>query len=1058
MQKKIQLVCDQLVDKDDLVVKETVINELQEHRLTIEICEEALCEIKIYSEKRIPISDIIPIMADFGFTTISEITYKTSYKEENLFVTKLKLESGREGLLVKNRANLKDMLMKVLEGKIRSSRILGLVYLENFNAQEILLFSALGNYAQQVIPDFNISSLEDCMMRYPKMVAGFLEYFLIKFDPEKIQREQKQEQIKDTITGMFKEIDDINDDRIMKLMYEILQSCVRTNYFINGTAALTLKFDVSRLSHILKGVQPHFEAFVYSHDMMGVHLRVSKVCRGGIRWSNRYDDFRTEIKSLMTTQEAKNAIIVPRGAKGGFVITKDVKQIDKEAFEGYYRRFINALLDVVDNQKDGKIIRDVRSVIYDGDDPYFVVAADRGTSNMSDIANAIAMSRDFWLWDAFASGSSNGYHHKKLGVTAKGALKAVQRFFIEKGIDFYKEPISIVGVGSMRGDVFGNGMLESEQFRLIAAISSDEIFIDPDPDLKSAFEERKRLFTLKHEKWSEYNRDKISKGGGVFKRASKSIVLSPQVKALLDTEKNILNGEELAKALLQLKVDMLYFGGIGTYVKSSDENNIALGDKENEFVRIDADQINAKVVCEGANLALTMPARIEYALKGGKINQDSIDNSAGVDTSDHEVNLKILLNALLHKGAINEEEKDRTLQGMSSHVVDSVIWTNYLQSLSISLDAIRSVKNMDAFKRSLNILGKNLDIFKRSYFSIPRDRDFEEVIDSKGRLIRPVIATMTLYAKILLQDLLCGCDMYEKDRFFDHYLFKYFPRSLISIYEDKILQHPLKKEIISMIIANKIINNAGATFIKDFDTLGKEKFLLKIKAYLATNQLYDANDIRYEIYRSDYEIPVPKQYKMLLKIEEEIDYNVQWMLKSLKKKEINFNSILEHKTSIKEVIAALNVPKQKMITKNDKINTFFTNLNFLKFSSTIIKTKQLSKADFKEVSRLFYALVQKFEIPLLMDVIGTVPAKNEIQEYLREQIKQLLEFVLVDLTIELLTYKREDEDVTRAMADYFKKKEFDIKMYRQRIDFIKNSDHLSMSDLSVTINCLLLLR
>lgn len=1054
MQKKLQAVCSQLIEESDLTISDDVADELSGCDLTLQIYESAECEIKIYSKNCIPISDIIPILGDFGFVTISEITYEAMLEKHVVFVTKLMLDSDKEGLLAKNRVHVKDVLLRVLNGEIEQGKLLGLVYLENFSAREILLSRAFGNYAQQLIPDFNKSSLEDCIIRYHGLFALFLQFVLTKFDHKIVDREKKLALIEEKTLEAFKKIESINDDRVLKLVHEILQSLVRTNYFSNSDT-LALKFDVSQLSHILKGVQPHFETYVYAHEMKGTHLRVSKVCRGGIRWSNRAEDFRTEVKSLMITQEAKNSIIVPKGAKGGFIINNT--DLSKEEFEGYYTRFINALLDVVDNQKEGKVIRDENAIIYDGDDPYFVVAADKGTSSMSDTANKIAISRGFWLQDAFASGSSNGYHHKKLGVTAKGALKASQRFFIEVGVDFYKEPISIVGVGSMSGDVFGNGLLESEQFKLIGAISSDEIFIDPAPDVKISYAERKRLFELKRGKWSLYDEKKISSGGGVFKRTSKSITLTPEIKALLQTEKATLNGEELAKELLKLKVDMLYFGGIGTYVKASTESNISLGDKENEFVRIDADEIGAMVVCEGANLALTMPARIEYALNGGKINLDSIDNSAGVDTSDHEVNLKILLNALVQKNLLCEDGKNSTLQGISDNVVGSVMWTNYLQSLSISLDSMRSLKDMDAFKRSLTVLEKNLPVFKRNYFDIPRDRDFHEVIDSDGRLIRPIIATMTLYAKILLQDLLCGCSMYEEDSFFDRYLFKYFPKSLIAIYEEEIRQHPLKKEITSMIISNKIINNAGATFIEDLDLLGKEKFLLKIKAYLATNQFYDANDIRFEIYRSDYEIEVLKQYKMLLKIEDEIAYNVQWMLKSLKKEEIDFGSILEYKTSIKDVISALNVPRHITIAGHDPINTFFTNLNFLKFSSTIIKIKQLSKADFKEVSMLFYALVQKFEIPLLMEAIQNISPKNETQEHLRVQIKQLLEFKLVDLTKELLQFKREGEDVSEVIGGYIKEKEFDLIRHEQMIEFIKTSEYLSMSDLSVSVNHLLLI-
>ncbi len=1045
--QKLQSIYDQLIEKEDLIISDQVQKELQTDDITVHICDKESGQIKIYSKKRIAISDIIPILGDFGFKTISEVTYKIKYMSESVFVTKLLLWSENLEKLIKNKVNIKEILLKVIKGDVEAGKLLGLVYMENFTYKEILLSRAFGNYAGQIIPDFHKSSLEDCIMRYHDIFALFLRYILIKFDPKLDAGKQSLTQVEEEITKGFKKIENISDDRVLKFVYEILQALVRTNYF-NDSDTISLKFDVSKLLHILKGVQPKYESFVYSNDFQGTHLRVSKVCRGGIRWSNR-DDFRTEVKSLMTTQEAKNAVIVPKGAKGGFIITKEIDKISKDEFDSYYTRYINALLDVVDNQKDAKIIKNPDIISYDGDDPYFVVAADRGTSSMSDCANEIAKSRGFWLADAFASGSSNGYHHKKLGVTARGALKASARFFIEKGVDFYKESISIVGVGSMSGDVFGNGMILSRYFKLIAAVSSDEIFIDPDPDLELSYKERLRLFSLKRGKWSLYDEKKISKGGGVFKRSSKSISLTKQMQTLLNTKKSSLNGEELIKELLKLKVDMLYFGGVGTYVKSSFQNNIELGDKENEFVRIDANELNAKVICEGANLALTMEARIEYALRGGKLNLDSIDNSAGVDTSDHEVNLKILLNSLVEKNIISQEEKNSTLIEMSEDVVSSVLWTNYLQSLSISLDATRSQKNMDAFKESLSVLEKNLDIFKRRYFNIPKDVNFFEVIDCDGKLVRPIIATMTLYAKILLQDLLSASNLYE-DSLYEQYLFRYFSKSLVLVYADEIRVHPLKKEIISMIIANFIINNFGATFIKDLDSLGKEKFLLKIKAYLATNELYDADDIRYEIYANDYTIEASKQYKILQKIEDEILYNVQWMLKNIKEAEIDFSSILEYKMSIKDILSSLGHKK------DENIQRFLENLNFLKFSSKIIKIKQLSKADFKDVSTVFYALIQKFEIPILLEAIENISAKNETQELLKIQIKEILEFSLMDLTSELLKFKRDDEEILDMLESYFKQKEFDNRQWREKIDFIKTSEHLSMSDLSVCVNYLFL--
>ncbi len=1054
MQKELRLVCDQLIREEDLIVDESVAKELETTDSTAVICEEAKCEIKIFSKKRFAISEIIPILGDFGFVTVSEITYETTYHDGSIYITKLVLDAQVEGKLVKHQDNIKDLLRKALQGEIKSSALFELVYLEDFCARGILLFRAFIAYAQQLVLELNQKSLEACVVRYPEISGLFLAYFVAKFDPELREHTKRMEKISKQIESALKEVENISDDRVLKLLFEILQSMVRTNYF-SASQTLALKIDVSNLRQHLKGIQPHIETFVYAHDMSGTHLRISKVCRGGLRWSNRLDDYRVEIKSLMATQEAKNAVIVPKGAKGGFVIFRDASEITPEIFEGYYTRFINALLDVVDNQKEGKVIHHDNSVFYDGDDSYFVVAADKGTSSMSDRANAIAKERGFWLDDAFASGSSTGYHHKKLGITAKGAIKAAQRYFIEKGVDFYKEPISIVGVGSMSGDVFGNGLLESEQFKLIAAISHDEIFIDPNPEIKGAYAERKRLFEMKRGKWSQYDEKKISTGGGVFKRAAKSITLSDEIKALLGTKKSSLSGELLARELLKLSVDMLYFGGVGTYVKSSAESNIALGDKENEYVRIDADEIKAFCVCEGANLALTMQARIDYALGGGKINLDSIDNSAGVDTSDHEVNLKILLNALKSKSLMSQEERNSTLQGISDFVVNSVLWTNYLQSLSISLDKIRSHKKLDLFKNVLVVLESNMELFKRSSFNIPKERDFHEVLDEKGELIRPVIATMTLYAKIFLQDILNEGTLYH-DSFFERYLFKYFPKSFVSIYEDEILAHPLKKEIMSMIIANKIINNAGVTFLAGFEN--KETLLGRIKAYLITNQLFNANDIRYEIYRGDFDIKVEKQYEMLMKIEKKIAFNIESLGKNFDITNINTASMLAYKTEVCEVIKGFKNDAENTIEGHDKINNFFKELNYMKYISTILKIKNSTDFHFHDITVVFYKIVQKLAIDKVMNLVEKLHITDENEALLSIQLRELLDSTSLDITKALLHFMRKDEDIDNAIVEFLNKRGFQQTHYLEKLNALRDKENSSIIELSTIVNALVLLK
>ncbi|MGB5793540.1 NAD-glutamate dehydrogenase domain-containing protein, partial [Poseidonibacter sp.] len=514
-------------------------------------------------------------------------------------------------------------------------------------------------YIDQAVLTINSATILTTLTTNSSLTCLFVKYFITKFDPKLSKREALLSKIELDIKEKIKQIPQIIDDKILNITLLFLKSLLRTNYFLNKET-ISFKIDTKTFGKDLKGIQPNLENFIYHPDFYGVHLRMSKVSRGGLRWSDRNDDYRQEVKSLMITQEGKNSIIIPDGSKGGFVINKD--DVSKEFFQEVYSLFINANLDLVDNMIDGKIVKNEHVVCYDDDDPYFVVAADKGTASMSDIANKIAIDRNYWLGDAFASGGSNGFGHKDLGITARGAIMSSKRFFIEEGIDIYKNEVSVVGIGSMSGDVFGNGMIESDKFKLVAAISQKDIFVDPTPDIKKAYLERKRLFESKDGKWVNYDQSLISKGGGIFKRSDKEIVLSPEIKKLIKTTKKVISGEELSKYLLTLDVDMLFNGGVGTYVKATDENNLDLGDKQNEAVRVDASDIKARIVCEGGNLGFTQKARIEYALSGGRINLDGIDNAAGVNTSDHEVNLKILLNSIQSQGILTQKQTQETLE------------------------------------------------------------------------------------------------------------------------------------------------------------------------------------------------------------------------------------------------------------------------------------------------------------------------------------------------------------------------------------------------------------
>ncbi len=1058
MPSKLQAACTQLLTRSDLNIPSEVAARLEKRAVAATIHEEPEPSIMIYSSMQIALSDILPIVSDYGLRVLSEVSFVTDLQERKIYVTKLLLESADLRLLKRHRANIIESLTEVLlDPKFASCRLFHLIYREDFCARGVLLFRTIVHYENQLVLEFNINHIIDVLIKYHTVSKLFLDYFDNKFAPGIEKREAKLKETAEALMLAFKEVESADEDRILKLFYEILRAMTRTSYYLDKPS-IAIKIDTKTLKPYLIGVQPNIEIFVYAPTFRGLHLRMGLVARGGLRYSTRPDDYRVEVKSLMAAQEGKNAIIIPSGAKGGFVIDTPRAKLTQEEFRAYYTTFVDSLLDMVDNKEKERIVRDEKIVAYDGEDTYFVVAADRGTASMSDVANAIAKRRGFWIGDAFASGGSNGYHHKKLGVTAKGALKSMQRFFIEKGIDFYKEPITVVGIGSMGGDVFGNGLIASDRFKLVGAISHDEVFIDPDPDPLVSWRERVRLFGSKHAKWSDYDTRKISKGGGVFKRDAVDITVSDEIARLLRTRRRHFTGEQLANMLLKLPVDMIYNGGVGTYVKASTESNLSVGDKENEYVRVDAQELEAFCFCEGGNLGMTQAARIEYARKGGRVNLDSIDNAAGVNTSDHEVNLKIILNALVKKGVITEEEKDKQLAAMSDHVVNSVLWTNYFQALAISLERIRSQKKRSDFIKAIEVLEQHLEVFKRRYFAIPRNAEFDDVVDAQGRILRPILAVLILYAKIFLKKLLNQSDLYEKDSFFEKYLFKYFPKQFIAIYEDEILSHPLRKEITSMIIANKIIDYAGATFIADYDELGSERFLYKIKSYLITNQLFDANDTRFELYRADYTVDVTLQYKLLLKIEEEIAYNVNWMLKSLPDEEIDFASILEYKKSIRSVIERMELPIKPLLPGNEKVNTFFAYLNLLKFATAILKITKSTGFGFTESASLFYRIVQEFEIPLLIEKIENIPIHNPSDALLQLQLQELIEYLVVDLTRELLRYKREGEDTRTVLRNYLEEKAFNFERYEKMLEYLKSSDHLNISDLSITVNYLLFIK
>ena len=988
--------------------------------------------IKFYSNEKLTLSTLYPVLDSMGF----EVEKQVSFEIEGIYVAKFNLMNVDIELMQKYSQHIESVIAKAIEGQIPNNcKLLRLAYEVDFSPREIELFRALAKYQDQLNPEYDFTQIINRLMtKYICFTKNALRYFKAKFDPTVKDRKKSIERANEKLLSSLRDIENINDDKMAKMLLLILENMVRTNYYLEKET-IAFKIETKNIKHLLRGVQPNIEAFVYSKDISGVHLRTGHVCRGGLRWSERYTDYREEVKSLMRAQEAKNAVIVPNGSKGGFII-KNAENITMERFTECYSSYIDALLDLVDNE-DGTL-NDNRVIAYDKKDPYFVVAADKGTASMSDVANNIAVERGFWLKDSFASGGENGYHHKKLGITAKGSLKATHRFFIEKGVDFYKEPITVVGVGSMGGDVFGNGMLESKHFKLVGAISEKDIFIDPNPDPLVAYKERKRLFKADNSHWSEYK--KFSKGGGVFSRNNKSIELTEEIKELLNYHQNTIGADELARRVQTLKVDMIYNGGIGTYIKSTDESNLEIGDKENEFVRVDAGDIQAFTICEGANLSITHKARIEYALNGGKINLDSIDNSAGVDTSDHEVNFKILFNILEKKGLL---EKEHTLlKDSTEFVVNAVLNTNYRQALSISLDEERSKENYDAFSVAVDVLQDSVEIFNKREFLL------KKLETHNGKIIRPMLATLTLYSKIFLQQLLLESDMIE-DKAFDYYLHKYFPKALVARFDEKLSLHPLKKEIVALIVSNKIINATGSTFISDFNSLGRDKFLMKIKAYLILNRLFDATDARKLLFASDFNISTKHQYQAFIEIENSIIYALNSMIE-LNKEELNFNTILSYKGAVHDILSqVISKESVKFNGLDIELNFFLNMIGHIKFIADILKIEFSSTHTFHEVIEAFFCISKKLKI---VDFVTSLDNKELTQPNeltIKNQLDTIVRSITSKATKDLLDFKRKDESVEVAVENYFKEIDFDLEYFNK----LENRSE-GLSDISIAVNYL----
>jgi glutamate dehydrogenase len=839
-----------------------------------------------HPRKPIALSDILPLAENLGLRVLSEAPFLLQVPDkEGVALQVLRVETADKSPvdLAAAGPRFAEALDHLWAGTLENDGLNRLVLGAGLAWREVAVLRAYAKYLRQTGIPFSQDYMERALVAHPAIARGTVDLFKTRFDPalgeaRSAERATRIEAIETTVAAALEGVATLDEDRILRRFLDAVRCSLRTNYWLDKEW-ISFKVD-SRAIDELPAPRPMVEIFVYSPRMEGIHLRGGRVARGGIRWSDRREDFRTEILGLMKTQIVKNAVIVPTGSKGGFYVkrppvggTREQAQAEGVAC---YQTLIRGLLDLTDNYVEGGIKAPANVVRHDGDDPYLVVAADKGTATFSDIANALARDYGFWLDDAFASGGSAGYDHKKMGITARGAWESVKRHFRELGTDIQRTPFTVVGVGDMSGDVFGNGMLLSKETKLLAAFDHRHIFVDPAPDPASSWVERRRLFDLPRSSWMDYDKTLISGGGGVYDRTAKSITLSDEARAVLGIDQPATTPVDLMRAILKAPVDLLYFGGIGTYVKASTETNADAGDRASDPLRIDASEVRAKVVGEGANLGFTQRGRVEAALAGRKINTDALDNSAGVDTSDHEVNIKI---AISGPGGGQTEGRDALLFGMTDEVADLVLRHNYQQSQAISVAEAQAAEEHDRLERFMRALERQGRLDRAVEF-LPDPAAMRARGVARQYLTRPELSVLLAYAKIDLTDEILDSDLPD-DPLLEGELVRYFPTTLQQKFEPQLRSHRLRREIATLQVVNSLVNRCGPTFVRTVGQRTGAPAASIARAFAVVRDAWKLRDLWGEVEALDAGLKAEAQTRMLVASQRFLLRAVQWTLRRL---------------------------------------------------------------------------------------------------------------------------------------------------------------------------------
>jgi glutamate dehydrogenase len=1094
------------------IEKLSEINNLELNLYRTENMPQHMVRLKLFHlDETIPLSDAIPILEKMGLRVISEQPHHIQPKDKkNIWINDFLMQVPADTAfdLSQKKELFEQAFKKIWSGEAEDDGFNSLVISANLNWREIAVLRAHAKYLKQIGFTFSQDYMEVALSRNPNVVYLLIQLFHCRFDPtvpavrellpgnnaaqqqvvacshegesrfspltspHRGSQIKKMVSLEEQIDQSLDKVDNLDQDRILRMFWNLIQAIVRTNFFQTDALGnlkpyLSFKFNPEKVRD-LPLPSPEHEIFVYSPAFEGLHLRANKVARGGIRWSDRREDFRREVLGLMKAQQVKNAIIVPAGAKGGFVTKLPPADCNRETQLqigiNCYQNFIRGLLDLTDNLIEHHVVKPENTVCHDDHDTYLVVAADKGTATFSDIANGISKEYNFWLGDAFASGGSTGYDHKKIGITARGAWESVTQHFqeIERDIN---QPFTVTGIGDMAGDVFGNGMLQSAQIKLVAAFNNLHIFLDPDPDPTLSYAERKRLFNLSRSTWQDYDPELISKGGGVFSRALKTIKLSPEIKALLNCKKDQLAPNELIQTILKAPVDLLWNGGIGTFVKSSKETHQDAGDRSNDAIRVNANELTCLVVGEGGNLGFTQLARIEYELNGGSINTDFIDNSGGVDCSDHEVNIKILLDQIVAKGTLTEKNRNRLLAQMTDEVAQLVLHNNYRQVHAISIATTQSFDYINLYARFMKDYAKQGKIDRELEFLPDDDMLIARKAAGKG-LTRPEIAVLQAYSKIILKTELIHSNL-PLNQYIAKYIQFAFPKLLQRRYFAEMEHHRLRHEIIATQLSNLLITDMGVIFAYQMYDETRASPVEITRAYIISREIFNLQKYWDEL--DGLNIPTTSLTEITLEVVRLIRRSVRWFLRNAQGNNNIENTVKRFTVGIQNIQAKLPelLTEAEKYVIEQKINELlalgipgkmayrFATSHAISSALNIIEVATKHKYSLHKVATTYFALIDRLGLNEFRELIDNYPTDTHSMVLARSATKGDLDWIQRALTVSILKMNTKISNPQQRLDLWLEKNKVLIDRWQTVLTEMKASITFEYSMLVVAIRELL---